>query len=520
MKTRTMAALLVGGLALALVGVPAVTASAAEGDEIDAVLIYSGNSVVSAETGETVAVDVVMTVDCTGTPCLLSGRVTSEGVTVDFTGPPIPVIDGRAVGQAPAVGDPCGESYITGGALDAVVTETAVTGTFASPGTDEIACSDGAVIYIASTVTITTALVSGDACVLTGTCATASPTPTAEAAAPISDTRPTTVSTPGVLSTLPTIAEAATPGNIAWAAVVTVILALLVALPSHLLTEATGAGAARLSSWWSRVRGRADRVAATPRAAGWPAAAAGLVVAALISSFVDPEFGFSLLGLRIFGSVLVSLVLDVAIGWIVVILVMRRLRPDAPATVRLQPGTLIVVLAAVLFTRATGFEPGIIFGLVAGVVFGVTLAIAERARVILLGLGWSFAIAILGWLAYSALAPVVEAAPTAGGVFALEALSALAVGGIAALPIALVPIAGLAGHEVFRWNRWAWAGAYAAGLFAFTAVLMPVPFSWETVGVSLPVWIGAYLAYAIVAVGLWLWLTRPWAGRTSDATAD
>lgn len=514
MITRTVATGLACALALVLVGAPAATA-----EEIDPVLVYSGDSVVSADTGETYPVSITMTVDCSGEPCTLSGRVTSDGITVDFTGPPIAVIDGRAVGQSPAVGDPCSDGYTTGGALDVTVTETAVSGTFASPGTDEIDCADGSVIYFASTVAITTALISGDACVLTDRCATATPTATPAASTePSTLSTPSAPSTPGILSTLPTVVETARPANVLWAAVVTVILALLVAFPSHLLTEATGASAQRLAAWWARARGRVGRVVATPRAAGWPAAVAGLVVAALISSFVDPEFGFSPIGLRIFGSVLASLALDVAIGWVIVILVMRRWRPDAPATVRLQPGTLLVVLAAVVFTRATGFEPGIIFGLVAGVVFGVTLATADRARVILLGLGWSFTIAILGWLGYSALAPTVEAAPTTAGVFALEMLSALAVGGIAALPIALVPIAGLAGHEVFRWSRWAWAGAYAAGLFAFTAILMPVPFSWETVGVSLPVWIGAYVAYASAAIGLWLWLTRPWVSRTTGVS--
>lgn len=81
---------------------------------------------------------------------------------------------------------------------------------------------------------------------------------------------------------------------------------------------------------------------------------------------------------------------------------------------------------------------------------------------------------------------------------------------MAALPIALVPLRGLAGHAIWSWNRGVWAGCYAVGLFAFFVVLMPMPFSWGDVSWSLWAWIGAYLTYAAVAITAWLLLARPW----------
>jgi len=203
--------------------------------------------------------------------------------------------------------------------------------------------------------------------------------------------------------------------------------------------------------------------------------------------------------------------------WFLLILLVRRTTPTATARFRFAPASLLVVVIAVLFTRLTGFQPGIVFGLVAGVVFGTVIAVAEKARLALIGLGYSFALALVGWVAYSVIASSTGSHPGAPIVFVQETLSAMAIGGIAALPIALVPLRGLAGYEIWRWHRWLWALAYAVGLVAFFVVLMPKPFSWATVGWSVWAWGGIYAAYALGAVILWLIAARPW--RTDEAAA-
>ena len=97
-----------------------------------------------------------------------------------------------------------------------------------------------------------------------------------------------------------------------------------------------------------------------------------------------------------------------------------------------------------------------------------------------------------------------------------ETLSSAAIAGIAALPIALLPVGALVGREVWRWNRGIWAAGYAIGLVGFFLVWMPIPFSWQTVPAR-PVDLDRlYLLYVVVAIGVWLVVTRPW--RT-DPTA-
>jgi hypothetical protein len=243
--------------------------------------------------------------------------------------------------------------------------------------------------------------------------------------------------------------------------------------------------------------------------AGWPAAAGGVVAASIISSFVDPRFGFDPASIRTFLSILTSFLLDVVIGWFAVLLIVRKTHPQSTARFEFKPLTLVIVVVAVLFTRLTSFQPGIVFGLVAGVAFGGLLATAEKARVALIGLGYSFGIGLLAWIGYTALS-ATSGSPDAVTIFVRETLSGIAIAGSSSLPIALLPIRGLTGATVWEWKRWVWALGYAIGLFGFMVMLMPMPFSWEKVPINLIVWIGAYVAYAAVAVGVWLALERPW----------
>jgi hypothetical protein len=307
---------------------------------------------------------------------------------------------------------------------------------------------------------------------------------------------------PSVLSALRSTPTIFDPANLLWAAAAAIVLVLLVAFPTHLLNTAVEHGTGRLGTWW---RGRRPERQGK-RQSGWPIAAAGVLAASIISSFVNPDFGLNAATVRVFLSILVSFVLEAVASWFIVIWLVRRVYPGAKASFNFAPLSLLIVLAAVVFTRVTGFQPGIVFGLVAGVTFGSVLATSGRAKATLVGLGYGFGLAIIAWLGYGAL----EGATGPLLVFIRETLSSIAIGGIAALPIALVPLRGLLGYEVFRWKRWAWVLSYLVGLLGFFLILMPRPFSWAEVPLSIGVWVAIYLAYAIVAIALWLVVVRPW----------
>ena len=310
---------------------------------------------------------------------------------------------------------------------------------------------------------------------------------------------------PSVLSALRPPAEAGiAPQQLALAALITVILVLLMSFPTSLLNSAIDGASVRFAAW------REQRGATGPPEwrGSWWWAAIGVLAAAIISAFVDPQFGANPGSLRMLVSIALGFAVDVVLGWVVLQWVMRRLAPDATRSFSFKPLTLLIVVGAVVFTRVTGFEPGIVFGLVAGLGFATTVGIAAKARTALVPLAYAFGLGIVAWLVYGAVSG--SSGESLGATLLVETLSSLTVGGMVALPLALVPVKGLSGHTVWQSSRRLWAASYAIGLFAFFIVLLPMPFSWAEVGWELWAWIGVYVAYAAVAVAAWLIVKRPW----------
>ncbi len=481
----------------------------------DSVVTYYGPDNWVYDDGDTATYDQTFGVDCSSGVCLLFGYAE------ELRMPRVEVVDGRATFDVPAEGALCSDEYQWANTTTVEFAGTTATLTQVSHGTGIITCPNGTRNqYIGVTSTSQGTLVSGNPCFITRTCPTpeptASPTPIA-VSAPASPPAPSrAVDDPGVLSALPTVAAAVSPHNALWATAMAVILVLLLAFPTQLLNSAVEAGSERLAHWGEKFANTARGVgprwrAMMPRVtsvAGWRAAAIGIAAAAIISSFVDPGFGLNAASIRTFVSILISLAIQIVAGWLLLVWVVRRTHPTATAEFEFRPLTLLIVVVAVILTRVTGFEPGIIFGLVAGVGFGALLATAERARVALIGLALAFALSVLAWIGYSLLSILDSGGPVV--VFLSETLSSLAIAGIAALPIALVPIGDMTGRIIWKWNRWVWMGAYAVGLFGFFLILMPMPFSWEEVPLSLPVWTGLFVAYAVGAVIVWALIVRPW----------
>ncbi len=418
----------------------------------------------------------------------------------------IPLDDGAGTLSAPATGSVCGEGEYRGARTE-TVTATAETLTWVvdAEWSGKVMCPEGESWVWALHWEFEGELVAGDPCVLDGSCVVA------EEDCCVSPGAPRPFTAPTVLSGVATAAEAARPGNLLWAALGTVVLALLIAIPTHFFNSAAETVTDRVGAWWRARRRREIPARGLTR---WPVAAGGVLAAATISAFADPAFGFDAAGLRVLLSIVVAFGIEVALGWVAVILVVRRTHPTAVATIRFAPLTLLLVAAAMLVTRLTGFEPAIVFGLVAGVAFGGLLGAAEQARVALIGLGWSFGIGLLAWGGYSVATAV------GGDTVLRELLATAAIAGISTLPIALLPLRGLTGRTVWEASRVVWGIAYAIGLFAFLLVLLPLPASWAEVGVGLWTWIGLYVLYAAAGVAAWLIATRPWRGARAADPSD
>lgn len=308
---------------------------------------------------------------------------------------------------------------------------------------------------------------------------------------------------PSVLSNLKTIQDAAiTPTQGIVLGGSAVMLMLIVGYPGSLLGSVVGARYDQLAravrERWRRSAGEPVHPAPRPpKWLVWP----GFLAAAIIGGFVDPAFGLNLMSLRVLLSGLLGfLVFNLAV-WSLVKVVVRRVQPDARPYIKFRWGSLVIVALAVLVARLLEFNPGVIFGLVAGLAFGMTLAASRNALVILLGAAFGLVAAAIGWIGYSLLEPVKG--DSAVLVFITEFFSGVTIEGISSLPLALIPLARLDGATLIKWKKWVWGLAYAIGLAAFMFVLFNVPGSWGDVPGDFVRWIVLFVAFGVVAVTIW-----------------
>ena len=334
------------------------------------------------------------------------------------------------------------------------------------------------------------------------------PVPPAVLASPSDNLRPALSDAPDVPSVLSSLATAQeldlSTLRVATTAALALILLLIVGYPAQLLNSTISKNYDRIFSRIAPIvkrlrEGKSQRWHPSRRVV----LAIGVTAAAIISAFVDPGFGFNVASGRLLVSVALSFVVDSLCAWLLISAIVRRAHATAKPIVKFRFGSLAIVVFAVLFSRLTGFEPGMVFGAVVGLTLGITLSTTGKARLTGIGLGYAAAVSILAWLAFSVLTPMFGASPGFVGVFVLETLSSAAVAGFASLPIALLPMAVLDGGKLFAWSRRGWAAAYLVGLFVFLMVLLPLPSSWGTVGAPFATWLVLYIGFAVFAVGFW-----------------
>ena len=312
----------------------------------------------------------------------------------------------------------------------------------------------------------------------------------------------TGIGDPSTLSELRTVAQAVpTPTEAALVAITAGLLTLLVGYPGFLLGRVLTARYDQLFEWTRRgAFARLSNAAAKPQPPWliWPVLGGASVFAALI----EPNFGFNPLTIRLVISLMAAFVIYNVVGWTLVRRGVARLVPGARATVQLKWGSLAILVGAVLVSRLLGFSPGIVFGVVAGLSFAVAIASTKEVIVVLVGSGFAVAAGLIGWVAYSVIAPLSQP----GNVLAVgttETFSAITIEGIATLPLALLPFANLDGGVIAKWNRWAWAGAYVIAGALFILVMLTVPSGVDTDSSDFVRWVSIFAVFGALAVAVW-----------------
>ena len=194
---------------------------------------------------------------------------------------------------------------------------------------------------------------------------------------------------------------------------------------------------------------------------------------AILGSLLSPNVRIDATTAVSFVATLAAIVIGTALS-VLIPRVYRNIRDrDIASHLTALPAGLLIGAVCVLVSRLTNFQPGYLYGVIAGVAFAAELPEREEAHVIGISHAISFLISIAAWFAW---VPVNRAAASAhanwGLVFVDDVLGALVVGGLVGNAINLVPLRFLPGSTLWAWRRLASLGLLATTLAGVVAILL------------------------------------------------
>jgi Beta-propeller domains of methanol dehydrogenase type len=323
---------------------------------------------------------------------------------------------------------------------------------------------------------------------------------------------------PSALSdALPTLERiGANPIAVAVAGGLALALLFLVALPTELLNASLSSNTTRLGRWYGAVDGAATR------AQDWfirvtrsRALAAGLltIVVAIIYGFVDPNFGFDLVSLRLVLSLAIAFfVLTFVASWVSGLIIRRAW--GATGVVSLQPSILVFAVVGVVVSRLLDFSPGILIGIAIGLeLIQASRQVSAKAVFVQLAVVTGFALA--AWVVYSLFSP----APDFGGMLVEDTMVAITAEGLTGALIAVFPLRFLDGHELWQVSKRLWVLAFLVVGTAFALLVLPTAIEGTEVA-DYGVWLLVFAAFGLLSLLIWLLFARAAKREEQAETVD
>jgi len=254
---------------------------------------------------------------------------------------------------------------------------------------------------------------------------------------------------------------------------------LFITFPANLFNQTFEENYADIRAWWRRrfarlFGARKAETETTEVKSVRPRAFAAVVVGgALLGGLLDPGFGFNLRSVL----TVVALALAICIGIAVPVLVTqayyRARHTSARLQIRALPAGLAIAAACVFVSRVSGFQPGYLYGIVAGVVLGRTLARREQAHLIILTTLAVIGVSVLAWIAWAGLNGSAEDANANDMLVLLDdALAAVFVAGLVGSVIGMLPLRFLPGHVLKSWSLRAWVAVFVVSMFGLVQVML------------------------------------------------
>ena len=321
-----------------------------------------------------------------------------------------------------------------------------------------------------------------------------------------------------VLLGIPTPGEALTAKNAALAGLLLLVLTVLVAVPTTMVNSALEESIDRWRSWRSRRKERRAR----PRPDGptsrapWQRTPGVLVFAglsALLYSGLQPDWGLNSATLVTAVAFFVSLVATTGLWFATRHVVMTRRHGPLASHPDVEFGTLVVAAACVLGSRAIGFVPGYIYGIVARYETEPKATERDEAVIALWASALTGLVAVTAWVLLSPLGALSDTGPVV-----LDIPVAVATGvfmaGIELLTVGMLPLSLLPGSALRSTYPFAWKLLWGSGAFLFFLVLLRPGL---VDGNTSSVWwtLAAAVVYGGLAGGYWYRTTHRHASGTA-----
>ncbi|MEO7005776.1 MAG: hypothetical protein ABI275_00850 [Terrimesophilobacter sp.] len=267
----------------------------------------------------------------------------------------------------------------------------------------------------------------------------------------------------------------------------------LIALPLRLLATASRGRFPSRPQFFGR-----NQAAAADVHGRWSGRATGALAVAAAAALIvlTTGVGAEVRYLRLAAAVVLALAVLNAVGVAMVTRTVSRVQRVA-GQLKFLPLLLLGAALVAVISRAAGFEPPLVAGVVIGMTFGAPLAARPRAMVSLAELSAVAGLSILAWVAHGALG----IATGFWASFASESLAALCLSGVGSLVILSLPIGRLPGRVILEWSAPAWT----ATIVASTALAAGVAFGNGLANFPAMTWLLTAAAFAAVSVATWAW---------------
>jgi hypothetical protein len=159
------------------------------------------------------------------------------------------------------------------------------------------------------------------------------------------------------------------------------------------------------------------------------------------------------------------------------------------------------VVGGVIVTRLLGLEPGVLFGAWL-VLMAMGSTMGQRGKLSLIRAGALVTFGLLAWLGYSLL---TASADSFWSLLGVESLSAVMVGALSELVIAMLPLTFLEGHEIWEWSKKAWVATYLIVAALFAIVVLPQPEAWIDLSTPALVLGIVFGSFGVICIGVWAW---------------